>query len=192
MRDKEKFGEDGRFYSEKTCKVTLDGTDFRVQEPRPVERREYKGAGYLPYDPRFKSHKFGAAALRYEVCVCIRTGDIVWVNGPYPAGCCHDITIYKRKLRQMIPDGEMIEADKGYIGCDKIRTPHDFVSKADRRAKAKARARHEHVNGIMKQFGVLRQTFRHRITFHHHCFAAVATLVQMSFDAGEEPWQVKY
>lgn len=48
--------------------VSLDGTDFRIQEP-------YHPDGI---DPSYYSHKFKAAGLRYEVGLNIRTGDIVW------------------------------------------------------------------------------------------------------------------
>ena len=49
--------------------VTVDGTDFRIQEPIPFNRRWY-------------SKKFNGPALRYEVGISINTGYIVWFNGP--------------------------------------------------------------------------------------------------------------
>ena len=55
------------------CKVTVDGTDFRIQEP-------------IPFNPKWYSYKFKGPGLRYEVAICIKTGWIVWVNGPFPAG----------------------------------------------------------------------------------------------------------
>ena len=59
------------------CKITVDGTDFRIQEPSP-------------FDPKWYSHKFRGPGLRYEIGVCIKTGWIVWVNGPFPAGAWPD------------------------------------------------------------------------------------------------------
>ena len=55
------------------CKITVDGTDFRIQEP-------------IPFNPKWYSHKFKGPGLRYEVAICIKTGCIVWVIGPFPAG----------------------------------------------------------------------------------------------------------
>ncbi|MEL7343218.1 MAG: hypothetical protein AAGM67_22230, partial [Bacteroidota bacterium] len=50
------------------CLVSVDGVDFQI-----------------PYSGRqFKSHKFKfGSALRYEAAVCILTGELVWVNGPF-------------------------------------------------------------------------------------------------------------
>lgn len=65
----------------KTCKVTVDGTDCQIFEPRPFSKQWY-------------SHKFKKAGVRYEVAVCIQTGWIVWINGPYPCGAWPDIKIF--------------------------------------------------------------------------------------------------
>lgn len=87
----------------------------------------------------------------------------------------------------------MCEADLGYKGEPTvIRTPIDYVSKSDLRAKKNARARHETVNGVIKKWQVLTQKFRHDRKLHRHCFVAVAVLVQLSFEQGEGPWQVRY
>lgn len=149
------------------------------------------GSRYFPYDSRYWSKKVNRAALRYEIAVCIRTGDIVWINGPYPAGCCNDLTIFYDKLVHKIPDGEMVEADKGYPH-PKVRTADNFVSFADKKAKGKARNRHEHVNGLYKDFGILRQLYRHDRKRHMKNMGAITTILQVSFDEGQEPWQVKY
>jgi hypothetical protein len=38
---------------------------------------------YPKCGPPFSSHKYAKkSALRYEVGLCILTGDIVWINGP--------------------------------------------------------------------------------------------------------------
>ncbi len=51
--------------------VPLDGTDFEIMEPSEI-------------DPKWWSHKFNGPDLRYEVGICIRTGDIVWDPGGLP------------------------------------------------------------------------------------------------------------
>ena len=52
------------------CKITVDGTDFHIQEP-------------AQFDPKWYSHKFKGPGLCYEIGVCIKTRWIVWVNGPF-------------------------------------------------------------------------------------------------------------
>ena len=91
----------------------------------------------------------------------------------------------------LLQASEMGEADLGYRGePTTIRTPHDYVSRSDKRAKT--RARHETVNGLFKNWQVLTQKFRHSRHLHRPCFLAVAVLTQISFENGERPWQVKY
>jgi hypothetical protein len=93
------------------CKTVVDGTDFEIFEPSP----------FLSI---WKSHKFKGPGLRYEVATCIQTGDIVWINGPFPCGKYPDLTIFRLGLLHMLEDGEMVEADAGYRGePTKARTP---------------------------------------------------------------------
>ena len=51
-------------------------------------------------------------------------------------------------------------------------------------------ARHETVNRRFKQFGVLSQRFRHHISLHPYCFNAVANIVQVMIDSGENLFQL--
>ena len=80
--------------------MTVDGTDFRIAEQGRI----------------FYSHKFKKSGLRYEVGICILTGDIVWINGPYPCGSWPDINIFRDALITELEAGERVEADDGYIG----------------------------------------------------------------------------
>ena len=87
----------------------------------------------------------------------------------------------------------MVEADKGYRGePTKVRTPNDYVSLTDKKAMSRARSRHETVNKRLKQFGCLKQRFRHERDKHQLCFAAVAVCTQLSFERGESPFQCAY
>jgi hypothetical protein len=88
-----------------------------------------------PFSKDWYSHKFKAAGIRYEVAVCIQTGDIVWINGPFKCGKWPDVKIFRAELQQKLLPGEMVEADNGYRGSFAIRTPRDYVSLADLRAK---------------------------------------------------------
>ena len=105
--------------------------------------------------PRFKnwySHKFNEPSVHYKICLCIQTGDIVWVNGPHKPGVMNDIQMFSSKIGSMLQPGEKVEADLGYRGdLSKIRHAGVFVLYADRRAKRRARARHETVNNSFKK-----------------------------------------
>ena len=116
------------------------------------------------------------------------------MHGPFPCGRFTDIRIFRRRLKHILADAkEMCEADLGYRGePTTIRTPHDYVSISDRKAKTNARARHETVNGLLKNWQVLTQKFRHERPLHRQCFVAVAVLTQITFEQGDRPWQVRY
>ena len=55
------------------------------------------------------------SALGYEVELCILTGDIVWINGPFPASY-HDIRIFRSSLMSHLEQNKRVEADDGYVG----------------------------------------------------------------------------
>jgi hypothetical protein len=163
--------------------MTVDGVDFILQEPWPWDRH---------YNPRFFSHKSQGAGYRYEMGVCIQTGDIVWVNGPFKCGDWPDINIFRRDLKGRLAPGEKVEADAGYRGDDSIRTPNDVANMVDRRAKSVARARHETINHRFKKFYALGGVFRHHRRMHKPVFSAVAVITQLSIDHGERPFHVNY
>ena len=50
---------------------------------------------------KYYSHKFDGTALQYEICLCILTVDIVWVNRPQKSGVINDISIFASKLGSM-------------------------------------------------------------------------------------------
>jgi DDE superfamily endonuclease len=163
-------------------KVTIDGTDFRIREPTNFDRKWF-------------SHKFSGPGLRYEMGVCIATGHIVWIHGPFPCGSNPDIKIFRRGLKQVIRPGvERVEADAGYRGEPLyISTPRDFRNEREEIAKNHARARHEHVNRYLKHFGCLQQTYRHKLSKHANLFWAVAVVTQVSLRYQEKLiWQVQY
>ena len=159
------------------CLLTVDGTDFRIQEPWPFEEE---------YNRKWCSHKFKAAGVRYELGISLRTGDICWFNGPYPAGMS-DITIFCRGLKHKLGVREKVVADFGYRGDkNKVCLPDDKVVGHDNRvAMCKGRGRHEAINGKLKRWGCLRQIFRHSRLKHHFVFKACLTLTPLLLDYGE-------
>ena len=129
--------------------VSVDGTDFMIDEE-------------CPFNPKWFSIKFKNAGVRYEVGIAIQTGDIVWVNGPFPCGAFpdHVIVALPGGLEQSLLPGERYLCDGVYRYRPRATTPTGTHTPLDR-MKAEARARHETINGRFKRIGVLRQRFRH-------------------------------
>ena len=110
--------------------------------------------------------------------MCIQTGEIVWLNGPFRCGKWPDASIFWRNLKQMLLPDEMVEANHGCLD-NKCRHPDVAFNWADVCAKTMARSHHETDNGNLKQFGCLNQMWRHPLERHSVAFGACATLVQL-------------
>ena len=160
------------------CTMTVDGTDFRIPQ---------KG-------PSFASHKYaGKSAVRYELGVDIIAGNLVWSHGPFPAGLYNDIKIFNLCLRHWLEPGERVEADEGYRGhADKVKGPGNDVSSKNSEMQGRVRARHETLNGRLKNWGILNQVFRHDVRLHGMVFGACAVLTQLTIENGEPLFEVEY
>lgn len=157
----------------------MDGTDFQIPN---------KGS-------LFYSHKFKKSGLRYEVGLCIRTGDIVWINGPYACGKWADISIFRDSLKSKLDQYERVEADDGYIGeaPRHIKCPKSATNKRINEAmQSRVRRRHETVNKRFKDWGILRQVFRHKVTKHYYVFRAIVVITQLAINNGEQLFPVYY
>ena len=114
------------------------------------------------------------------------TGHCVWINGPFKASKS-DITIYREGLRQLIPAGKLVVADKAYRGePDTVSYPSELDDNEVAAIKRRIRAQQETFFSRMKAFQVLRQPFRHKPVMEKHeaCFTAVAVLVQYGIENG--------
>ena len=157
----------------------MDGTDFKVQE----------------HGPLFSSHKYSKkSALRYEVALCILTGDIVWINGPFPASY-HDMPIFRSSLMSHLEENERVEADDGYVGeaPRHVKCPKCISNPVETEAmQQRIRNREETVNNRFKNWGVLRQRFQHALPEHGDMFRSVGVLTQVSIDNGENLFSTHY
>lgn len=159
--------------------MTIDGVDFQIQEP-------------IPFSTKWYSHKFNGPALRYEVGVAINTGDIVWFNGPFPAGRFNDIRIFRHSLKDLLGRGERVVADREYEGEHQIYTS-DFPRSAEHgKSMSRARARHETINRCLKKWKSLKHSFRHSRNKHGIVFQSVAVLTQVKIENGRPPFQVEH
>lgn len=149
-----------------SCYASVDAIDCIINEP-------------TPWSPTWYSHKFKHAALRYEIALSLR-GQIVWVNGPFPAGTFSDLKIFRIDLKNKLNEDELIIADRTYRD-PKCKNPYN-TSLLFAHTAGSFRAQHEAVNGRLKSFNVLFNEFRHCITKHGMCFYAVANLCQMALE----------
>lgn len=161
------------------CRVTIDGVDFRILEP-------------TPFSPCWYSHKHNGPGVRYEIGLCIQTGWIVWVNGPFPCGEWPDLRIARESLIFALDDEEMYCADGGYSdGAQYAETPTG-LNNYDQWMKSVARSRHETVNSRFKRFAILSNCFRHDRHLHGSVFMAIANITQLGITTDEPLFHVDY
>lgn len=162
--------------------MTVDGTDFQMPQLGPL----------------FSSHKFAKkSGLRYEVAVCILTGDIVWVNGPYECGKWNDIKIFRDSLMSHLAPFERVEADDGYLGehPQHVKCPKGFANpEITEYMQQRVRNRQETVNRRFKSWDILKQVFRHihHIPDHGDVFRSVAVITQLAINEGEKLFHCGY
>ena len=162
------------------CLVSVDGTDFKVYEQGPA----------------FSSHKFAKkSGLRYEIALCIQTGDIVWIHGPFECGKWPDISIFRDSLISHLDTAERVEADDGYIGEAPlyVKCPKSFTNpKETEFMQKRVRSRQETCNKRFKHFGILKQRYRHDLGDHGDAFRSCAVLTQLAIDSGEPLFSCGY
>ncbi|KAK4009233.1 hypothetical protein OUZ56_018349 [Daphnia magna] len=107
--------------------ISLDGTDFRIMEPSE-------------FSPKWYSHKFHGPGLRYELGLCIRTGEIVWAHGGLPCGAWPDLRLARDAIIHVLDPGERIIADRGYRDQTFFDMPN---GSEDDEQKRKILARHQ-------------------------------------------------
>ena len=139
-----------------------------------------------PFNRSWYSHKFHGPGLRYEVGVSISTGNIVWVNGPFPCGEYPDIKIFKKFMLNMIGPEEMVVADRGYKHEKCVYS----IPGIDPTVSSCIRARHEIVNRRMKHFQVLSTVFRHNLKLHALCFHAVANITALMIEHSDPLFEI--
>ena len=161
--------------------MTIDGIDFEIQEPWLYTKENNK---------KWFSHKFRSSGLRYEIATCNKTGDVVWLNGPFPCGSCPDIKIFRLGLKNKLGPMEKVVADRGYRGDSRICTPNDAKDGEHRKAMGFLRARHETFNGRLKNWGCLYQTYRHDRNKHHMFTESAVVIAQVNISNGNSLFQV--
>lgn len=143
-------------------------------------------------DEKHHSHKFCSAGLMYEVAIDVYHSRIVHIRGPFPAGKS-DKAVFMEELMAKIPPGSKGIADNGYRSKEDMMEaylafPNSYAPKALRKFMGRSRSRHESLYARMKNFEVLKQTFRSkhadRDARHKACFEAIAVILQFQFENG--------
>ena len=144
-----------------------------------------------PFSKRMFSKKFNGPGVKYDVGVCIKTGYIVWINGPFVASASES-TIFKDGLGEHICEDEKVEVDSGPKGDHRLVQPHVGKDSKERKQKSVVRGRQEGVNGRMKVYSVLTNHFHHMkdgrenmMNAHGLCFNAIAVITQLKISTGE-------
>jgi hypothetical protein len=165
------------------CLMLVDGTDFRIPQK-----------GFAKKGNPFGSHKYaGKSALRYELGIDILMGNLMWIQGPYPAGAWPNIKIFTSCLAHFLEPYECIEADDGYREhADKVKCPKNDVNPVKNlKMQGHVRACHETLNRRLKNWGILSQVFRHDIGRHGDVFWACAVITQLTIEHGEPLFAVE-
>ncbi len=90
------------------CLMSINGTDFRTPQTGKGTSGNW-----------FASHKYaGKSALRYKIGVGILGGDLVLIQGPYPAGEFTNIKIFNKLLWHFHETSKHIKANNGYVGAN--------------------------------------------------------------------------
>ena len=158
------------------CLLSVDCCDFRIEEPYPFE---------LEWSKNWFSHKFDGPGLRYKIALCILTGDVCWINGPFPCGQKNDWTIFKSELLNYLDANERVEADDGYSAGDPefVKTPSGIHHPEEfKDCRRRVMGRQETINARNKNWGALSKVFRHDMLKHQLVFRAVSVLVQISLN----------
>ncbi|MEL7338863.1 MAG: transposase family protein [Bacteroidota bacterium] len=132
--------------------VTVDGTHCWITEPTHPDWSQ---------DKRYFSHKHKKAGINYELAIAIATSQLVWMNGPFPAGRSDNKIFAEDGLKDRLANiGKKAIGDKGYNGHrDTCSTFNSHDSRAVKKFKSRALKRHETFNNLTKRFDCLKHRF---------------------------------
>ena len=93
------------------------------------------------------------------------------------AGKMNDLQMAMLGLVDMLEEGERVFSDKGYRKAKYFAYPNN--RRPDNLIIKKIQGRHENVNSRLREYGVMRNKFRQKLSFHNKCFNAVVNIVQL-------------
>ncbi len=161
------------------CLLSVDGTNFCVA-------KSYEKPYYL--------YKFKKLGLRYEVALCIKTGNICWWAGPYLPCIWNNNMIFQDGLVHFLEAGERCEMDDGYRSSAPLyaKCPGDIEANLDKaEMQQRVRNHQETVNKRFKNWAILSTPYCHQLLEHQTVFGAIVVLTRLLL--AENPlFQVDY
>lgn len=162
---------------DETFIASVDGTHAQTTEPRDAQYRK---------NSKNYSHKFHMPGRNFELVIDL------WRNRCISAkvsdrASAHDLTAFRAQLKNLIPAGKRVIADKGYISQQngdhlQLATPNPLDSEEVKAFKSKARARHEKFNALLKIYLCLTKRFTQGIDKLQLCFDAVLVITQFAIE----------
>ena len=161
-----------------------DGVDFSTIDYRdPITGQ---------FDPRNWSYKINGPALRYLIATSLYTDSICYVSHAYQPGPNTDHVISQKpgEIGEMLRlSEELAMADRNFTVGEFIRP--DGTNTPEQRLLRVAQARHEKVNGMMKEWGILCQRFRNDKHLHEKVVNAIATITNIQMSQDRPPMSIK-
>jgi hypothetical protein len=171
--------------------ITIDGTDFKINEPKQKNLPRDNGACY---------HKMQHAAAKYEIALAAHRPKCVHLAGPFFGGT-HDLEMFrcsrlKEKLQALnvqirnFQQAKLGIVNRGYSSKranekNLFSVPNSMGSKELEKFKSRTRLYHESSNGRLECFVSLSaQAFQHSIDKHEFVFVAIVVTVQYQMDNG--------
>lgn len=144
----------------------------------------------------------------YQVAICIQTGDMVWVEGPFAPGwetanrTANFIRVYRSGVKKQLRYGEMVVAnpddeckDRTVLNYPHQSRPHK-MSEEESRAIDTALWRQEILHGRLREWRILSDEvvpvflqYPRNYPDHGPCFRAVVVCEQLSSSRGERNWK---
>ena len=144
--------------------MSIDGTDYCAWE---------KKHPLLNLDPQQCSKKFNHGALKYLIAISVYRPKCVFLSGPYRGGK-HDLVAFREELKAKMRPGKLANVDRGFASSRPdeamLSIPNGMDSVELNNFKSRSRLRHETLNGRLKFFKCLSDTFRHSTDVHKFAF----------------------
>jgi hypothetical protein len=96
-------------------------------------------------------YKFKKSGFRYEVGLCIKTGDIFWWTEPHLPGIWNDELVFKHGLVKVLEPAERVEVDGGYWGSalELVKCTGVVEVDLDNVATQAAQSSNQHLTGAL-------------------------------------------
>lgn len=134
-------------------------------------------AEWLYYSVKKSRH-----TLKYEIACSMVDSTIIWINGPFP-GSTHDLTIARAAFIRRLGIQEKALADKAYVGDMHFIPPYRPArTNAERvwnRQHHQVRQKIERLIKRVKQFCILKETWRHDLDLHHIVFTVCCNITNI-------------